>query len=131
MKKYLILAIVFVITLSCSEKKQSQKKENTKIEKPFFWEGANIYFLLTDKFNNGNPNNDVNFNRTNETGILRGFDGGDIIGITQKIEEGYFTNLGINAIWFTPVVEQIHGWVDEGTGVSYGYHGYWAKDWTL
>ena len=130
MKKYLILAIVFVITLSCSEKKQSQKKENTKIEKPFFWEGANIYFLLTDKFNNGNPNNDVNFNRTNETGILRGFDGGDIIGITQKIEEGYFTNLGINAIWFTPVVEQIHGWVDEGTGVSYGYHGYWAKDWT-
>ncbi len=56
--------------------------------------------------------------------------GGDIKGITQKIEEGYFNELGINAIWFTPVVEQIHGSVDEGTGSTYGFHGYWAKDWT-
>jgi len=61
---------------------------------------------------------------------LRGFEGGDIKGITKKIEEGYFTNLGINAIWFTPIVEQIHGSVDEGTGSTYGYHGYWTKDWT-
>ena len=65
-----------------------------------------------------------------ETANLRGFMGGDIKGITQKIEEGYFTDLGINAIWFTPVVEQIHGSVDEGTGVTYGFHGYWTKDWT-
>ncbi|MEL6917573.1 MAG: alpha-amylase family glycosyl hydrolase, partial [Bacteroidota bacterium] len=97
---------------------------------PFVWEGANIYFMLTDRFNNGNPDNDVNFERTNETGKLRGFMGGDIQGITQKIEEGYFTDLGINAIWFTPVVEQIHGDTDEGTGNTYGYHGYWTKDWT-
>jgi alpha-amylase len=38
--------------------------------------------------------------------------------------------LGINAIWFTPIVEQIHDAVDEGTGLSYAFHGYWAKDWT-
>src|SRR5690606_13459367 len=38
--------------------------------------------------------------------------------------------LGINAIWMTPVVEQIHGATDEGTGDTYGFHGYWAKDWT-
>ena len=61
---------------------------------------------------------------------LRGFEGGDIKGITQKIKEGYFTDLGINAIWMTPIVEQIHGGTDEGTGVTYGFHGYWAKDWT-
>ena len=97
---------------------------------PFTWEGANIYFLLTDRFNNGNRQNDLNFDRTDTTGLLRGFMGGDIQGITDKIEEGYFTDLGINAIWFTPVVEQIHGSTDEGTGRSYGYHGYWAKDWT-
>jgi alpha-amylase len=30
----------------------------------------------------------------------------------------------------TPIVEQIHGGVDEGTGLSYGFHGYWAKDWS-
>lgn len=101
-----------------------------KKDVPFVWEGANIYFLLTDRFNNGNPEKGVQFNQTEETAVLRGFEGGDIRGITQKIEEGYFTDLGINAIWFTPVVEQIHGATDEGTGNTYGYHGYWAKDWT-
>lgn len=96
----------------------------------FVWEGANIYFLLTDRFNNGDPTNDVNFNRDSETGKLRGFEGGDLKGIIQKIEEGYFNKLGINAIWMTPIVEQIHGVTNEGTGNSYGYHGYWTKDWT-
>lgn len=97
---------------------------------PFYWEAANVYFLLTDRFHNGNPENDINFERTEPTGPLRGFMGGDLAGITEKIKEGYFTDLGINAIWFTPVVEQIHGDTDEGTGNTYGYHGYWAKDWT-
>jgi len=97
---------------------------------PFVWEGANIYFLLTDRFNNSNTSNDISFERRDSTAVLRGFEGGDIAGITQKLEEGYFTDLGINAIWFTPVVEQIHGATDEGTGATYGYHGYWAKDWT-
>lgn len=123
-----ILLLLFIAT-SCTTKKQ-KIVENQPEKVPFVWEGANIYFLLTDRFNNGNLTNDINFDRTKETGVLRGFEGGDIIGITQKIEEGYFTNLGINAIWFTPVVEQIHGSVDEGTGNTYGYHGYWAKDWT-
>ncbi|MGB5190721.1 alpha-amylase family glycosyl hydrolase [Robiginitalea sp.] len=97
---------------------------------PFMWEAATVYFLLTDRFNNGKKENDLNFNRSNETGPLRGFMGGDIAGITEKIHSGYFTELGVGAIWFTPVVEQIHGDTDEGTGNSYGYHGYWAKDWT-
>jgi alpha-amylase len=99
-------------------------------QKLFVWEAANMYFLLTDRFNNGDKSNDINFNRTKPTGKLRGFEGGDLRGIIQKIEEGYFTNLGINAIWMTPIVEQIHGSVDEGTGNTYGFHGYWTKDWT-
>lgn len=121
----------------CKEVIKPAKKDTKIVEQivpkkevPFVWEGANIYFLLTDRFNNGNPENDINFERTEDTAVLRGFEGGDIQGITQKIEEGYFTNLGINAIWFTPVVEQIHGATNEGTGNTYGYHGYWAKDWT-
>jgi alpha-amylase len=98
--------------------------------KEFVWEGANIYFLLTDRFNNGDTTNDVNFNRTKETGKLRGFEGGDIKGITQKIKEGYFCKLGINAIWMSPIMEQIHGGTDDGSGLTYGYHGYWTKDWS-
>jgi alpha-amylase len=100
------------------------------VERPFVWEGANLYFLLTDRFNNGDKTNDINFDRTKKTGKLRGFEGGDIKGITQKVKDGYFSDLGINAIWMTPIVEQIHGGTDEGTGVTYGFHGYWAKDWT-
>jgi len=115
---------------SCQQKSPDKNNVQEIAKKEFVWEGANIYFLLTDRFNNGDPSNDVNFNRTKETGTLRGFKGGDIKGIIQKIKEGYFTDLGINAIWMTPIVEQIHGATDEGTGVSYGYHGYWTKDWT-
>jgi len=136
--KYTFLPLLAILLMlgACKEKdtsKQlavSESKTDTK-EFPYFdWEGANVYFLLTDRFNNGDPSNDVNFGRTEETAILRGFEGGDLKGVTQKIKEGYFTNLGVNAIWMTPIVEQIHAGVDEGTGLTYGFHGYWTKDWT-
>lgn len=111
--------------------------KKTKIEEvkeqpsmAFDWKAANVYFLLTDRFNNADPTNDLNFDRSNETAVLRGFKGGDIKGITKKINEGYFNDLGINAIWMTPLVEQIHDGTDEGTGYTYGFHGYWTKDWT-
>jgi len=122
---------LIVMMFSCKESKEKVivDKQSQK-EAPFIWENANLYFLLTDRFNNGNSSNDINFGRTNETATLRGFEGGDIQGITQKIKEGYFTDLGINAIWLTPIVEQIHGGTDEGTGFTYGFHGYWTKDWT-
>jgi alpha-amylase len=130
MKKIAIL-LLLLLSFGCKNDQPKQDiAENKAPEKPFVWENANIYFLLTDRFNNADTSNDINFDRTDETGVLRGFEGGDIKGVTQKIKEGYFTDLGINAIWMTPIVEQIHGSTDEGTGVSYGYHGYWAKDWT-
>ncbi|TVZ51812.1 alpha-amylase family glycosyl hydrolase [Dokdonia sp. Hel_I_53] len=125
-----IIILIFFICISCQYKETSIQDKKSSETSPFFWEAANMYFLLTDRFYNGTTSNDVNFDRTRETGVLRGFKGGDLIGIRKKIEEGYFTDLGINAIWFTPVVEQIHDVVDEGTGPTYGYHGYWAKDWT-
>jgi alpha-amylase len=84
---------------------------------------------MTDRFNNGDKSNDLNFDRNKTTGKLRGFEGGYQRNFS-KIDEGYFDKLGINAIWFTPIVEQIHDGVDEGTGLSYGFHGYWARDWT-
>tara|TARA_R110001599_G_scaffold229_1_gene871 strand:- start:202 stop:1902 length:1701 start_codon:yes stop_codon:yes gene_type:complete len=139
MKKGLLLAALLLFFLSCKENKNEKVKEagptaelpqKRESKSPFFWNAANIYFLLTDRFNNGDTLNDISLNRTKETAVLRGFMGGDIQGITQKINDGYFTDLGINAIWFSPVVEQIHDNVDEGTGNTYGYHGYWAKDWT-
>ena len=128
MKNLFLINFLFIIIISCQEKPSEKILKEKK--KEFVWEGANIYFLLTDRFNNGDTTNDVNFERTKTPGKLRGFEGGDLKGITQKIKEGYFTKLGINAIWMTPIVEQIHDATDEGTGITYAYHGYWAKDWT-
>ena len=130
--RILALALTWVF-LGCNTLISPEEKTDAIVgenQMPFVWEAANIYFLLTDRFNNEDPSNDVNFGRTLETGKLRGFEGGDLKGITQKINEGYFNDLGINAIWMTPVVEQIHGVTNEGTGNTYGFHGYWTKDWT-
>jgi len=96
----------------------------------FSWRNATIYFLLTDRFYNQDSTNDVTLQRTANTAVGRGFMGGDLKGITHKIKQGYFNSLGVNALWLTPVVEQIYGATNEGTGNTYGYHGYWAKDWT-
>ena len=98
--------------------------------KPFVWENATVYFLLTDRFNNGDKTNDLAYGRKDDAATLRGFMGGDLKGITDRIKEGYFKDLGVTAIWLTPPVEQIHAGTDEGTGKSYGFHGYWAKDFT-
>ncbi len=140
MKYNSILALMACMTLagSLDSCQSAAKKENTVLEDitefgqkaPFFWENANIYFLLTDRFYNGDPSNDINFDRSGKTALLRGFEGGDLKGLVQKIEEGYFDQLGITAIWTTPWMEQIHGGTDEGTGLTYGFHGYWISDWT-
>ena len=95
-----------------------------------FWNNATIYFLLIDRFYNGDTTNDRALGRAHDGAVLRNFEGGDLAGVLQKIEEGYFDSLGVTAIWMTPFVEQIHAGVDEGTGKTYGYHGYWTRDWT-
>ncbi len=134
-KTCLLMVITLLVMTSCNNTNTSNSQDiatglKTNKKTPFDWRAANLYFLLTDRFNNGDTTNDINYNRTNESGTLRGFEGGDLKGITQKIQEGYFTDLGVNAIWMSPIFEQIHGGTDESTGFTYGFHGYWTKDWT-
>lgn len=95
-----------------------------------FWNDATVYFLLTDRFFDGDTTNDRALGRARDGAVLRSFEGGDLAGVRQKLEEGYFDALGVDAIWLTPFVEQIHGSVDEGTGKTYAFHGYWTRDWT-
>ncbi len=115
--------ICFILTLSCSFNLLAQP------DTPTFWKNATVYFMLTDRFNNGDINNDHSYNRMKKPAALRGVEGGDIKGIIEKIEDGYFTRLGIDAIWMTPLIEQVHGY-DDSAGLTYSYHGYWPKDWT-
>jgi alpha-amylase len=100
------------------------------VRTPFSWDNATIYFLLTDRFNNGNPANDHAYGRKDDAAPLRAYMGGDLAGVTAKIRQGYFRDLGVDAIWISPPVEQIHAGTDEGSGKSYGFHGYWARDFT-
>ncbi len=130
MQKGNLFIIIISFALMVSGCAQQKNADGQAPQKPFTWDNATCYFMLTDRFYNGDSTNDVNFNRTAETKELRGFTGGDMAGITKKIKEGYFNNLGVDVLWFSPVMEQIHGFVDEGQGATYAYHGYWIKDWT-
>ncbi|WP_051711161.1 alpha-amylase family glycosyl hydrolase [Andreprevotia chitinilytica] len=93
-----------------------------------------VYFLITDRFMNGNPANDHSYGRQGDGEQEIGtFHGGDLAGVTAKLKEGYFKQLGVNAIWITAPYEQIHGWVVGGNNAfqHYAYHGYYALDYTL
>lgn len=130
LRKLLTLIALAVLAHACNPASQSTNPDPDPAPFPFVWENATVYFLLTDRFKNGDPSNDLTLNRKQDGAPLRGFMGGDFKGITQKIREGYFDRLGITALWTTPPVEQIASSTDEGTGNSYGYHGYWTRDWT-
>lgn len=91
------------------------------------FEASTLYFLMVDRFNNGNPENDEPVDDP-EVAPRANFWGGDLKGITQKIREGYFTELGINAIWFSPITQNpLEAYVEypEPKRKYSGYHGYW------
>ena len=94
-----------------------------------------VYFVITDRFVNGNPANDHSYGRQREPkqpDDIATFHGGDLAGLTRKVKEGWFRELGVNAIWITAPYEQIHGWVVGGNKEfkHYAYHGYYALDYT-
>jgi len=100
---------------------------------PGFADNPIVYFAITDRFFNGNPANDHSYGRQNDGKEEIGtFHGGDLAGVTAKLKAGYFTQLGVNAIWITAPYEQIHGWVQGGNAEfkHYAYHGYYALDYT-
>lgn len=107
---------------------------NKKNADDFDWDESVIYFMVMDRFFDGNEsNNTASGAKTygkNNAGL---YHGGDFAGITQKLD--YLEDLGINTIWITPIVENIPGVTVTDTGkedVPYNaaYHGYWASDFT-
>jgi len=93
-----------------------------------------IYNIFTDRFYNGNPANDAPINNPALVLPKADYFGGDISGITAKIREGYFNDLGVNTLWISPVVLNPQGaygqWKDPKTKFS-AYHGYWPVSFTL
>src|SRR5215472_14583061 len=99
---------------------------------PFTWANSTVYFLLTDRFFNGDPTNDHGYGTRPDAGSgdIGGWHGGDWQGVIAKLD--HIASLGATAIWISPIVEQVHGWVGGGTGdfKHYAYAGYWALDFT-
>ncbi len=106
------------------------------------WRDVVIYFAMTDRFANGDPGNDAPLDgvdwRTN-------YQGGDFAGITQKLEDGYFSELGVGALWISWPVDN-PGYAEDGSHPAQtycgmnpataptapmkytAYHGYWPSD---
>ena len=108
------------------------ERAETQGSAPFNWHNATVYFVLTDRFVNGNPDNDNSYGRQKDGMQEIGtFHGGDLQGLTGKLD--YLQQLGVNALWISSPLEQIHGWIGggaQGDFPHYGYHGYYTQDWT-
>ncbi len=130
----LIMVFMSIFLLSCTRTKETYV---TSTEGRFSYDNATVYFAITDRFKDGEKENNQSYGRVNVDSLgkdIGTFHGGDIKGMTEKLKEGYFTDLGINAIWITAPYEQIHGYVGggrDGDFAHYGYHGYYALDWTM
>ncbi|MDQ3231318.1 MAG: alpha-amylase family glycosyl hydrolase, partial [Pseudobdellovibrionaceae bacterium] len=103
-----------------------------------------FYFVVMDRFNDGDPANNKAFDRlpvqdkdTKEDIVRHGYQpelenfyhGGDFKGIIQKLD--YLQGLGVTAIWLSPILKNRATQVGDGPiGASSGYHGYWTLDFT-
>ena len=96
-----------------------------------------LYSLLIDRFFDGNTANNWKMNSPEVLDIVD-YQGGDLAGITAKISEGYFDQLGVNTLWISPITQNpwdAWGRYEFKNGNKYdpsktytkfsGYHGYW------
>jgi glycosidase len=91
----------------------------------FDWRDAVIYFVFVDRFFNGDTSND------GAIGVpeASNWQGGDWAGVSQKIDEGYFEDLGINVLWLTVPFDNTNASGLGVDGMDYSaYHGYWPAD---
>jgi len=96
-----------------------------------------VYFIMIDRFANGNKDNDHGGLNPKAGWAQHGFKpdhkgyyhGGDFVGIINRLD--YLKGLGVNTLWLSPIFR--NKWVQgDGTlnGSSAGYHGYWITDFT-
>lgn len=98
-------------------------------ELDFDWDEAIIYFMLTDRFSDGDSTNNNPNGEDYDLNHSETYHGGDFRGIIDRLD--YLEKMGVNTIWITPIVDNVdHNHRHGKEGSQYGYHGYWAKDFT-
>ena len=86
-----------------------------------------MYFMLVDRFKNGDTTNDQPLNRPDVNPKVD-FWGGDLAGIKQEIDGNYFGMMGTNTLWISPLNQnptEPYGWYEPMKTKFSGYHGYW------
>ncbi len=105
----------------------------------FSWDRATIYEIVTDRFSNGNSDNNSAYGRgLDGRGVPYDVDstghflGGDWDGVIAWLEDGWFEQLGVDVLLVSAPWEQVHGWMAgaEGAVQRYGYDGHWPLDFT-
>ena len=122
----LALLVVVAVAVACSG--AAPPPPVAKAQPPTFrqqdWRDAILYFVLVDRFADGDSSNNAGVDRT-----AKGtFHGGDLPGLTRHLDE--IADLGVTAVWINPVVRNIDGFVTGAGFPDWGYHGYWADDFT-
>ncbi len=143
MKPVRILAFALAISLSACAAAQTPQIDGAAALPPASDTDRNfrsrvpseeiVYFVLPDRFENGDPANDLGGLPTER--LQSGFDpsdkgfyhGGDLKGLTQRLD--YLQDMGITAIWFAPIFQNKAVQGPPGDE-SAGYHGYWVTDFT-
>jgi alpha-amylase len=82
------------------------------------WRGKSIYFVVTDRYANGDSSNDNADGFPSHLADPNAWHGGDFAGLASKLD--YIAGMGFTALWITPVIMQNH---------AQGYHGYYGWDW--
>ena len=125
-----LAALLSTTLMSCSQVLPSAEAQEFRERPP---EDEVVYFVLPDRFANGDATNDLGGYEDNR--LVSGYDpthkgffhGGDLAGLTGKLD--YLEEMGITAIWFAPIFKNKPVQGPEGDE-SAGYHGYWVTDFT-
>ncbi len=98
-------------------------------DEAFEWADGLLYFVFTDRFRNGDWGADL-YDPVNGVAECANYQGGDFQGVIDALDDGYFTDLGVTALWLSPVYENPEGGYLGTDGVNQytGYHGYWPTD---
>lgn len=127
-KTCILLVFILILNFLLSVDERNTVGKGMEKSSDFEWDQAVIYFLLTDRFNNGDKSNDDPNGENYDKKHLESYHGGDFQGIIDKLD--YLQELGINTIWITPIVDNIDWNLRHDKDSQYAYHGYWAKDFT-
>ncbi|MGY5450303.1 alpha-amylase family glycosyl hydrolase [Agarivorans sp. MS3-6] len=118
-----ILSFSVVLALSgCNSDDEVSQQAGSHVSSPE-WQDQIIYFLMIDRFNNGDPSlSDQGYGEYDPSSDKK-FSGGDLLGVSDKLD--YIQQLGATSVWITPPVA--NQWWDNQQNYG-GYHGYWARD---